>query len=60
MALAFFNKSVTLATKRKMVNSLETVQKKVLFKHTTFDFNMYEQRELDDFVSKKNLHFKKN
>ena len=53
VSLAFFDKSLTLAIKHNMVNSFEKVQKKVPLKHTKFDFTVYEQRELDDFVSKK-------
>ena len=48
---------MTLSTKRKMVNSLEKQHKKVPLRDTKFDFSESEQRELDDFVSKKTLQF---
>ena len=57
VALAFFDKCVTLSTKRKMVNSLEKEHTKVPLRDTKFDFSESEQRELGDFVSKKTLQF---
>jgi len=50
VALAFFDKPTTLATKRKMVNSLEKVPNKATLKCTKFDLRLAEKKELDDFV----------
>ena len=52
MAFSFFEKSFTLATKSEMVDSLEKAQKKVPLKYTKFVFSVFDQIELDDFVSK--------
>ena len=57
VALEFFNKSVTSATKRKIAHSLEKAEKKFPLKYTKFDFNVSELRELDEFVSKKTVQF---
>jgi len=59
VALVFFDKSVTLATKRKMVNSLEKVPNKATMKRTKFDLRLTEKKELDDFVSKNTLQLLK-
>ena len=56
-AFAFFDKCVTLSTKRKMVNSIEKEHKKMPLRDTKFDFSESEQRELDNFASKKTLQF---
>ena len=56
VTLPFFDKSVTLATKHKVVDSLEST-KKVPLKYTKIDFTVYEQKELDDFVLKNTLQF---
>ena len=52
MGFSFFEKSFTLATKSVMFDSLEKEQKKVPLKYTKFVISVFDQIELDDFVSK--------
>jgi len=56
-SFSIFDKSVTLATKWKMVNSLEKVPNTATLKCTKFDLRLAEKNDLDDFVSKNTSQF---